>query len=83
MSNNEIMPAGTYKAVAVLSTFEDGSESFAKFARTKNGNKQVAAYFKVLNAPEGAPSWPVAWYGSFSATKIGKNKDKSVAQVTV
>lgn len=79
MSEYELPSPGTYNAVAIERTDDQGLAAYARWSLTKAEKKQVSATFKLIDAA-GNPT--VTWYGSFSSTAIG-NTGKTVAKRTV
>ena len=80
MSEQYELPApGTYNAVAIERTDDQGLTAYVRWSLTKGDKKQVSATFKLIDAP-GNPT--VTWYGSFSGTILGST-GKTVAQRTV
>lgn len=79
MSEHQLPPPGSYNAVAIERTDDQGLTAYVRWSLTKGDKKQVSATFKLIDAP-GNPT--VTWYGSFSGTVMG-NTGKTVAQRTV
>lgn len=79
MSDYELPQPGTYNAVAIERTDDQGLTAYVRWSLTREGNKQVSATFRLIDAP-GNPA--VTWYGSFSST-VMKKANKTVAQRTV
>jgi len=74
-----LIPEGTYEAQAVE---VDGSH--VRILKTKAGNAQAAAAFKILNAPEDSDQrYPLRWTSGFSDTLIGpEGKKRTVTKMT-
>lgn len=75
----ELPPPGTYNAVLIERTDDQGLTAYARWSLTQGEKKQVSGTFKLLDPP-GNPT--VNWYGSFSSTVMG-GTGKTVAQRTV
>lgn len=75
----ELPPPGTYNAVAIERTDDQGLTAYVRWSMTKGDKKQVSATFRLIDEP-GTPT--VTWYGSFANTAMG-SKGMTVARRTV
>jgi len=71
----ELIPEGYYNAVAAESANEHGSTAYAHLCESKNGKKQVAVRFQILDGAYAGRT--ITWYGFFT-TKTWERTTESL-----